>query len=175
MSKRQTRAIKISFPFGLYFEQLFYNDTYVRFINPFSFQRKYRIKHLESCRELNTVQYLESCHQLEWQSWKLPHSGINENSLKISTLSTSFEQKTSNTIFVLQSSIELKYRGVTYRTRKIVSVNISSVQVEPGLLKPNNFVQPANYNNTNTPEIFGGNQQVNKANLWSSSQNLQIL
>jgi hypothetical protein len=158
MNTRETRPVKISFPFRLYFEQLFSHDTYVRFINPFSFWRQYRIKHLESCRELNTVQYLESCHQLEWQSWKLPHSGINENSLKISTLSTSFEQKTSNTIFVLQPTIELKYRGVTYRTRKIVSVNISSVQVEPGLLKPNNFARPANYNNTNTPEIYGGNQ-----------------
>jgi hypothetical protein len=158
MNTRETRLVKISFPFRLYFEQLFSHDTYVRFINPFSFWRQYRIKHLESCRELNTVKYLESCHQLEWQSWKLPHSGINENSRKISTLSTSFEQKTSNTIFVLEPSIELKYRGVTYRTRKIVSVNISSVQVEPGLLKPNNFAQPANSNNTNTPEIFGGNQ-----------------
>jgi hypothetical protein len=157
MNTRETRPVKISFPFRLYFEQLFFHDTYVRFINPFSFWRQYRIKHLESCRELNTVQYLESCHKLEWQSWKLSHSSINENSLKISTLSTSFEQKTSNTIFVLQPSIELKYRGVTYRTKKIVSVNISSVQVEPGLLQPNNFAQPANYNNTNTPEIFGGN------------------
>lgn len=149
MNKRQTRAIKISFPFGLYFEQLFSNDTYVKFINPFSFWRKYRIEHLESCRELNTVRYLENCHQLEWQPLKLLNSGISNSSQK--------STDTSNVIFVFEPDIKLKYRGVTYRTKKIVSVNINSLRTDSGALKPNNHQQSTNYNQTNISEIFGSN------------------
>lgn len=151
MNKRQTKGIKISFPFGLYFEQLFSNDTYVKFINPFSFWRKYRIEHLESCHELNTVRYLENCHQLEWQPLKLSNSDISNSSQK--------STDTSNAIFVFEPGIELKYRGVTYRNKKIVSVNvnINSLQINSEALKVNNHKQSANCNQTNISEIFGSN------------------
>ncbi len=151
MNKRQTRAIKISFPFGLYFEQLFSHDTYVKFINPFNFWRKYRIEHLESCRELNTVRYLENCHQLEWQPLKLPNSSIGNSSQKLTD--------TSNAIFVFEPGIELKYRGVTYRTQKIVSVNvnINSLKIDSEAIKINNHKQSVNYKQTNISEIFGSN------------------
>lgn len=153
MNKRQTKAIKFSFPFGLYFEQLFSNDTYVKFINPFSFWRKYRIEHLESCRELNTVRYLENCHQLEWQPLKLPNSNISNSSQK------SIDTSNAILIFVFEPGIELKYRGVTYRNKKIVSVNvnINSLKIDSKALKVNNYKQSANCNQTNISEIFGNN------------------
>ncbi|MDJ0569853.1 MAG: hypothetical protein QNJ53_12500 [Pleurocapsa sp. MO_192.B19] len=66
MTTTEKRPTKISFPFGLYLRQLFSADTYVRFINPFSFWRRYRINHLETCGELDTVEYLERCHQIKW-------------------------------------------------------------------------------------------------------------
>jgi hypothetical protein len=157
METTETRPIKISFPFSLYFEQLFSHDTYVRFINPFSFWRKYKIKHLESCRELNTVQYLESCRELEWRSLKVHNKRSGKNSIKISTQSHPADRQISSTVFVLQPSIELKYRGVSYRTQRIVSVNINSVKIYSDSVKSNNFAQPTNFNETNTPGIFGGN------------------
>lgn len=157
MNTTETKPIKLSFPWSLYFEQLFSKDTYVRFINPWSFWREYRIKHLESCRELNTVQYLESCYQLQWRSRKLPHGEISRNLIETSIPIGSADRQMLNIIFIPQASIELKYRGVTYQTKKIVTVKINSVSIDPNLLKSNNLAQQVNYNNTNTPEIFGGN------------------
>lgn len=67
MNSPKKRTIKIKFPWSLYFQQLFSADIYVKFINPLSFWRKYRIEHLENCRAINIVQSLECCLQMEWQ------------------------------------------------------------------------------------------------------------
>ena len=58
MNTGEKRATKIIFPFGLYLKQLFLADTYTICINPFRFWHKYKINYLETCFELDTVQYL---------------------------------------------------------------------------------------------------------------------
>lgn len=67
MKAKKERKTKISFPLGLYFQQLIYPNTYVRTIDPFTFWHRYKIKHLETCWEINLVSYLERCRKLEWQ------------------------------------------------------------------------------------------------------------
>ena len=79
MTIKETGPTKISFPFSLYFKQLFAADPYVRYINPFSFWHRYKINHLETCRELDTVEYLERCLQLQWRSPKLLNSRKTKN------------------------------------------------------------------------------------------------
>jgi hypothetical protein len=122
MTTKDRKPIKISFPVGLYFEQLFSADTYVRFINPFGFWRRYRINHLETCRELDPVQYFERCHQKSWRSAKsldlldlLDFPG-NENypETTIYGLYNIFQQADANMILVFQPKVQLEYRGVIY-------------------------------------------------------------
>lgn len=76
-------AIKIGFPFGLYLKQLFSADTYVRYINPFNFWRRYRIDHLETCRELSTVKHLESCHKLDCQVARYTNIALDRDNTDI--------------------------------------------------------------------------------------------
>lgn len=64
MNVPEKRLTKISFPLALYLKQLFFADIYVRFINPFNFWRRYKIAILETCRQLDTVKYLEHCYKL---------------------------------------------------------------------------------------------------------------
>ncbi len=155
MNTKETRPVKISFPISLYFKQLFSHDTYVRFINPFGFWRRYRIQHLETCHELDIVEYLERCHQLKWQASK----AINCGNTKFTEifLSSHFpvQQLPPNAILIIQPSIKLKYRGVTYQTKKILSININNVQFEPGIVELDSSQQPLNSKNINTPEKSG--------------------
>lgn len=158
MTTTEKRPTKISFPFGLYLRQLFSADTYVRFINPFSFWRRYRINHLETCGELDTVEYLERCHQIKWRPSKLFNCRESKNLREISALSCfPFNQADPNTIFIFQPSMKLKYRGVTYHTKEIFGININNTKNEPDLVEPNSLEQPLNSNNTNTSEISGSN------------------
>ncbi|MEM7759210.1 MAG: hypothetical protein AAF298_13955 [Cyanobacteria bacterium P01_A01_bin.40] len=116
MSTGEKRQIKIGFPFNLYLKQLFSTDSYVRDINPFSFWRRYRINHLETCHELNTVQYLERCFQLDWRSVK-----PTKNSLALKKIDTSgnnlIKQERLKKVYISRPQIELKYRGVSYYRR----------------------------------------------------------
>lgn len=157
MTTINKRATKISFPFGLYFKQLFATDTYVKFINPFNFWRKYKINHLETCREFNLVKYLERCYRREWRSPKLSNFKINKNSTAISTYNHFLFKPAPNTTLIFQPSTKLKYRGVTYYTKETLIVNINNVQLDPGLVEPNSLQQPLNSDNTNAPEKSGSN------------------
>jgi hypothetical protein len=114
--KTKAAPIKLNFPFGLYFQQLFCSDIYVKFVNPFSFWRKYRIAHLETCWELNVVRYLEGCYQLEWQpaTPQFPPTDTYQNVILIS-----------------QPRLELKYRGVTYSISGLSAIKISQVKTHP--------------------------------------------
>ncbi len=66
MTIKEKQQFKVNFPILKYFQQLFASDSYVKFINPVRFWRRYRINHLEACWSINLVQYLESCYQLEY-------------------------------------------------------------------------------------------------------------
>ena len=66
MTIREKQRPKVNFPVIKYFQQLFASESYVKFINPFRFWRRYRINHLEACFSINLVQYLERCYQLEY-------------------------------------------------------------------------------------------------------------
>jgi hypothetical protein len=154
MTTLKKTATKISFPFGLYLHQLFSADVYVRFINPFSFWRRYRINHLETCQELNTVEYLERCHHLEWS---IANPFAHRTSYR--DTKTSLAPINPNVIFIIQPSIQLKYRGVTYHThtKKIFVINTSNAKIAPSLVEFNHLEQHLNSLNLNTPEIFGSN------------------
>ena len=65
MAIREKHQFKVNFPLIEYFEQLFASESYVRFVNPFQFWRRYRINYLEVCWSHNLVQHLERCYQLE--------------------------------------------------------------------------------------------------------------
>ena len=129
MKTQEKQKIKINFPLSQYFQQLFASDIYVKFINPFSFWHRYRINHLEACWEINIVQDLERCHQIEWQ----PVGSYQDDKLSKNLSKTgkyrgvSWQKTPRNTIFISQPSFELKYRGVTYRTSGIAAVNLGKV------------------------------------------------
>jgi len=156
MNTGEKRAVKIGFPFGLYFRQLFFADTYVRYINPFSFWHRYKINHLETCRELNTVRYLENCHRLNWESVKSPKVTLNpdygdsmENSL--------VKQAELNTIYISQPCIKLKYRGISYYSKKAYYVDIKIVEIDPSAVKSNIFKHSDLSDDASTPEKSGSN------------------
>lgn len=156
MCIEEKRLIKFSFPFSLYFKQLFSDNTYVRFINPFSFWRRYRVSHLETCRELNTVQYLESCYRAEWHSAKALKLEKNTD-YKDTLTNNPIGRGKSNTIHIFQPRIKLKYRGVSYYIQNALSIDIKTIKVNSDLVEYRKYQQSLDFDNTNTPEIFGSN------------------
>ncbi len=158
MTIKEKRPVNLSFPFGLYFQQLFSTDTYVRLVNPFSFWHRYKINHLERCCELDTVEYLERCHQIEWRRAKLFAPEKTKNLTETSAFSCfPLRQVEPKTIFIFQPSMKLKYRGVTYYTQEILGMNIHHAQIDPSLSKINSLEHPRNSDNLNTPEKSGSN------------------
>ena len=132
MKTKEEQKIKISFPLGLYLQQLFCPDIYVKFINPFKFWRRYRINHLEACWEINTVRYLERCRKIEWQPARQQQNNKPiKNFTEIDTYRCFWENTPHNLILISQPSMKLKYRGVTYLTNRIVAVNASKVETQP--------------------------------------------
>jgi hypothetical protein len=143
MDAKEARQIKVSFPFNLYFKQLFAQDTYVRFINPFSFWRRHRINHLETCCELNTVQYLESCYNLKWRSSKSIGERNNQRSKEIPSYGQVPAQQISlHKIIVVIPSVELKYRSVDFCKQETPSRNINNAEFVPGIFEPNIKAEP---------------------------------
>lgn len=153
---REKRTTKMSFPFGLYLKQLFSADTYVKYINPFSFWHRYKIDRLEACRELDTVKYLENCRQLDCQVIKHANTGLDKDYTDVSVNSLS-KQTELNTIYISQPWIELKYRGVSYYTRDTSNINIHVVEIDPSTVKSNSFGYVVRSNNSSTPRKFGSN------------------
>ena len=109
MTARERQKLKVNFPLKQYLQQLFVADTDLKFINPFSFWRRYRINHLETCWAINPVQHLERCYQIEWKPLPSQAETVMNSSLP-------WEKTIQNTLLISQSSFELKYHGVTYRT-----------------------------------------------------------
>lgn len=143
MNTKEASQIKVNFPFSLYFKQLFAQDTYVRFVNPFSFWRRYRIDFLETCCELNTVQHLESCYNLEWQSSKSIGYRNNQSFEEISSSSQVTAQQISlHKIIVVIPSVELKYRGAAYCKKETLSININNVEFVPDMFEQNIKTEP---------------------------------
>ena len=135
MQIKEAKKSKIRFPVGLYFQQLVSSDTYAKFVNPFSFWHKYKINHLETSWEFDIVQHLEYCHQTEWQQ-------SIENLLQTGTYrGIPWEKKPQDPILITQPSIELKYRGVTYRSFGIVAIDADKVKTKPGLVTSNNSTE----------------------------------
>lgn len=129
MNIRHETKIKFDFPLGLYFQQLFDANAYVKFFNPYNFWRSYRIQHLETCWEFNTVKYLEDCYQIEWK----PEKSATIKPVEISTKTDSYkilpwEKTPRNTILMVQPPMELKYRGITYTTSRIVAVDVNHIK-----------------------------------------------
>ena len=156
MNTVEKQAIKTGFPFGLYFKQLFSNDTYVRYINPFSFWRRYRTNHLETCYRLNIVQYFERCYQLDSRFAKPINIGSEQNSTNISTNHFT-ESAKLNTIYISQPRIELKYRGVSYYTKDLINIDIRVVEINSDIVKANNFRCTDNHHNASTSKKSGSN------------------
>ncbi len=159
MTIREEQKIKVKFPISQYLQQLFCPDTYVKFINPFNFRRRYRINHLETCWEIDIVQHLERCRQIEWQPAQQRTASLRGASLLRSPRSAEaklrsqlhtkpiknlteiatygglpWEKTPQNTILISQPSMKLKYRGVTYRTSNIVAVNTNKIEIKPSVV-----------------------------------------
>lgn len=143
MNTKEAIQIKVNFPFSLYFQQLFAQDTYVRFINPFSFWRRYRINFLETCCELNTVEHLESCYNLEWQSSKSIGCRNNQSFEEISDSSQVTAQQISlHKIIVVIPRVELKYHGAACCKQETLSININNVEFVPDIFEQNIKAEP---------------------------------
>ncbi len=156
MTIRGAQKIKVNFPINQYLQQLFCSDTYVKFINPFSFWRRYRINHLDNCWAINIVEYLERCRKIEWQPVR-QHQDNEPIKNFIATgryRSVPWEKTQQNTILIAQPILELKYRGVTYRTSGIVAVNANKVEIKPSLVTLDSseklFPSSNNSNNSET-------------------------
>ena len=156
MCTGRKRLTKISFPFSLYSKQLFSTDPYVKFINPFSFWRRYRINHLETCRELDTVQYLESCRKLDSQVAKLTKIGLYRDYTDTSENSL-FKQAESNTIYISQPRIKLKYRGITYYTKDTLNTDINVTKIDLGVVTSNSLRCLDNSDNVSTSKKSDSN------------------
>ena len=104
MNAGARQQIKIGFPFRCYLKQLFSADTYVRYVNPFNFWHKYKINHLETCGEINTIQHLESCYQLDYRVAKHRKITLKRDYGDISRDSLA-EQAKLNTIYISQPRI----------------------------------------------------------------------
>ena len=156
MNAGEKLPIKIAFPFSLYLKQLFSTDPYVRYINPFSFWRRYKINHLETCHELNTVQYLKRCYQLDSQLAKSTKILLDRG--YVDTLTNSLlKQAEFNTIYISQPWIELKYRGVSYYSKDVFSININLIEIDPNVVQLNSFGRTDNSNNASTPKESSSN------------------
>lgn len=143
MDAKEARQIKVNFPFSLYFKQLFAQDTYVRYINPFSFWRRHRIEHLEACCALNTVQYLENCYHLERRSSKSIDYRNNQSLKEIPSYGQVPAQQISlHKIIVVIPRVELKYRGVAYGAKETLNININNVEFVPGIFEQNIEAEP---------------------------------
>lgn len=127
--------MQIGFPLGLYFQQLFATDIYVRFINPWRFWHRYKIDHLENCREFNTVRYLESCHQIEDRPQKLedPRSFDNCGEIILENKPNRRNDESKIT-FIIRPGSELKYRGIAYHNHKIIAIEQDRIAIEPNSL-----------------------------------------
>lgn len=146
MTIKEEHQIKVNFPLSKYLQQLFSSDVYVRFINPFSFWRRYRIERLETCWEIDTVKNLERCRQVKWQPGRSRHHQTSIKTEIGSYRGVPWEKTPQNTILISQSSMKLKYRGVTYLSSNIVAINANKVKTKPDL------------NTTKPPEAnFSGN------------------
>ena len=148
---REKRAIKVGFPFGLYFKQLFSGDPYVRYINPFSFWRRYKIDRLEASYALNTVRHLENCLLLDCQAAIQTNIGLNLDYTSAAIYSL-FPQARSNAIHISQPRIELKYRGVSYFIEDISNIDVHLVKINSRIVSSNSFRTPNHADNINASE-----------------------
>ena len=127
--------VKFSFPWSLYFQQLFAADTYVRLINPFNFWYKYRIKHLERCSELDLIGHLERCSQKKYRQAKTRNCKV-EPKYRVYADKLNSLEPIQKQIFVVQSSENLKYRGTEYQKPKIVGIYFDRITLNSNLEEP---------------------------------------
>jgi hypothetical protein len=131
MKTQAVHPIKLRFPLYLYFQQLFTPDLYVKFINPFSFWRRYRINHLETCWEFNLVRHLENCRKIDLQPKNFQQPTATD---KITVTSIfrglPWEKNPKNTILITQPTIQLKYRGVIYHIDLILGIDIDRIKTK---------------------------------------------
>ena len=156
MNAGEKRAIKIGFPFGLYLKQLFSTDPYVRYINPFSFWRRYRINRLEACHELNIVKHLENCLQLDCQVAIHTNIGFDIDYMSAAMYSLLLQAR-SNTIYISQPRIELKYRGVSYFIEDISNIDVHVVEIDPRIVRSNSLKYINDSNSPSTSEKSSSN------------------
>lgn len=129
---------KFSFPWGLYFRQLFAANTYVRAINPFNFWRRYRLEHLENCSELDLIGHLERCYQKEYPQTKQKNYKTKAKHKIETDKLNSAESILCKRLFVVQSCENLKYRGIEYCKPKIVGIYFDRITLDSNLNKPHN-------------------------------------
>jgi hypothetical protein len=147
MKANEPKNIKISFPFSLYFQQLCAPDVYVKYFNPWQFWRRYRIIYLETCWELNLVQYLERCLKLKCQPVFKQQEDLPQT-LKYRGLPG--KKNPNKVILISPPRVELKYRGVTYHATRITAVDLNQIKSDSNQVEFNIWQQTAtNFSSNN--------------------------
>lgn len=123
-------VIKISFPWILYFKQLFAVNTYVRFINPFNFWHRHKIKHLEKCSELDLIEHLERCYQKKCPQAKTRNCKVETKQKIYLAKLNSPEPIPCRQLFVVWSRENLKYRGIEYSKPKIIGIYFDRIALD---------------------------------------------
>lgn len=158
MATRPTKPTTISFPWNLYLRQLFSPDTYVKFINPFNFWRRYRIDHLETCRERDIIQHLERCYHKQARtpkSSRIPKDQQAKETDDLDRLSPA--QPSPQILLVVRPKIKLKYRGVAYDFREVVGIQIANTAIDPKLVMEDSSASMTNLNKIDISEISNKN------------------
>ena len=149
MNKRETKPNQRKF-LRLYFKQLFYRNIYVRYINPFSFWRRYRINHLETCCQQDRVQYLERCYQLK----RSPEPVSQRKEVNCES-EISFKQSSLNTTLIVRPITKLKYRSIIYQTRKFIVISVNYDPFDTNSSNLDNCKHSLDLSSINTPETLG--------------------
>lgn len=157
MATRPSKPTTISFPWRLYWQQLFSPNTYVKFINPFNFWRRYKIDHLETCRERDIIEHLERCYHKQARLPKSSHTIKDSESAENDSLGhLSCQQPPPQILLIVRPKIKLKYRGVAYDLQEVIGIQIAQTALDSQLVK-NNITSKINSNQIDIFNTFNKN------------------
>ena len=158
MATRPTKPTTIGFPWNLYLRQLFSPDTYVKFINPFNFWRRYRIDHLETCHERDIIQHLERCYHKPARTPKSSRTVKDQQTAETDDLGhLSSPQPSPQILLVARPKIKLKYRGVAYDFKEVVGMQIANAALDPQVTIDDKSASAINSNQIDVSEISNKN------------------
>ena len=154
MATRPSKPTTISFPWRLYWQQLFSPNVYVKFISPFNFWRRYKIDHLETCRERDIIGHLQRCYHQQARMPKSSHTAKDSQIAENDSLGhLSPVQPSPQILLIVRPKIKLKYRGVAYDLKEVMGIQIAKASVAPPLVTEDDTALKNNPNPTDISNI----------------------